>query len=566
MKILQLDVDKITFYPVRPEASIYEDAVAGDVSTVSDAIVILLSIEKGDTNSIVDKAFGDIESFMHQQKREKLVIYPFAHLSSNLAAPGEALQLVNYMYKLSSDRFETTKAPFGWNKKLELSIKAHPLAEQSRTYSPSGQQEKTYKKAKPESVNTSIVKKSDFSGIPETDHRIIGERMNLFSFQEVSPGNVYWHNNGHIIFRELISFIRGKLSAYGYEETSTPTLNNLALWHVSGHYDHYKENMFMLDVGNESMGLKPMNCPSTVMIYKSRKWSYRELPFKVATFDKLYRNEISGALSGLFRVREMTQDDAHIFMAEEQVPAEIHSVIGMIKSVYSTIGMAYAVKLSTMPDNHLGSDELWAQATDGLKQALESHKIPYEVKEKEGAFYGPKIDFEVIDSMDRKWQCATIQLDYQLPIRFGLEYTGADGKQHTPVIMHRALLGTLERFIGVLIEHYQGKFPTWLAPVQTVVIPISEQANEYAGKVYSAIKESGIRSSIDLSDRTLEYKIREAQKQRIPYMVILGKREADEGKITVRSRSGKQVHGLSMEDFMGTVVEEIRGRKPDLSY
>ncbi len=566
MKILQLDVDKITFYPVRPEASIYEDAVAGDVSTVSDAIVILLSIEKGDTNSIVDKAFGDIESFMHQQKREKLVIYPFAHLSSNLAAPGEALQLVNYMYKLSSDRFETTKAPFGWNKKLELSIKAHPLAEQSRTYSPSGQQEKTYKKAKPESVNTSIVKKSDFSGIPETDHRIIGERMNLFSFQEVSPGNVYWHNNGHIIFRELISFIRGKLSAYGYEETSTPTLNNLALWHVSGHYDHYKENMFMLDVGNESMGLKPMNCPSTVMIYKSRKWSYRELPFKVATFDKLYRNEISGALSGLFRVREMTQDDAHIFMAEEQVPAEIHSVIGMIKSVYSTIGMAYAVKLSTMPDNHLGSDELWAQATDGLKQALESHKIPYEVKEKEGAFYGPKIDFDVIDSMDRKWQCATIQLDYQLPIRFGLEYTGADGKQHTPVIMHRALLGTLERFIGVLIEHYQGKFPTWLAPVQTVVIPISEQANEYAGKVYSAIKESGIRSSIDLSDRTLEYKIREAQKQRIPYMVILGKREADEGKITVRSRSGKQVHGLSMEDFMGTVVEEIRGRKPDLSY
>ncbi|MCL5440440.1 MAG: threonine--tRNA ligase [Candidatus Marsarchaeota archaeon] len=566
MKILQLDVDKITFYPVRPEAPIYEDAVAGDVSTVSDAIVILLSIEKGDTNSIVDKAFGDIESFMHQQKREKLVIYPFAHLSSNLAAPGEALQLVNYMYKLSSDRFETTKAPFGWNKKLELSIKAHPLAEQSRTYSPSGQQEKTYKKAKPESVNTSIVKKSDFSGIPETDHRIIGERMNLFSFQEVSPGNVYWHNNGHIIFRELISFIRGKLSAYGYEETSTPTLNNLALWHVSGHYDHYKENMFMLDVGNESMGLKPMNCPSTVMIYKSRKWSYRELPFKVATFDKLYRNEISGALSGLFRVREMTQDDAHIFMAEEQVPAEIHSVIGMIKSVYSTIGMAYAVKLSTMPDNHLGSDELWAQATDGLKQALESHKIPYEVKEKEGAFYGPKIDFEVIDSMDRKWQCATIQLDYQLPIRFGLEYTGADGKQHTPVIMHRALLGTLERFIGVLIEHYQGKFPTWLAPVQTVVIPISEQANEYAGKVYSAIKESGIRSSIDLSDRTLEYKIREAQKQRIPYMVILGKREADEGKITVRSRSGKQVHGLSTEDFMGTVVEEIRGRKPDLSY
>ena len=566
MKILQLDVDKITFYPVRPEAPIYEDAVAGDVSTVSDAIVILLSIEKGDTNSIVDKAFGDIESFMHQQKREKLVIYPFAHLSSNLAAPGEALQLVNYMYKLSSDRFETTKAPFGWNKKLELSIKAHPLAEQSRTYSPSGQQEKTYKKAKPESVNTSIVKKSDFSGIPETDHRIIGERMNLFSFQEVSPGNVYWHNNGHIIFRELISFIRGKLSAYGYEETSTPTLNNLALWHVSGHYDHYKENMFMLDVGNESMGLKPMNCPSTVMIYKSRKWSYRELPFKVATFDKLYRNEISGALSGLFRVREMTQDDAHIFMAEEQVPAEIHSVIGMIKSVYSTIGMAYAVKLSTMPDNHLGSDELWAQATDGLKQALESHKIPYEVKEKEGAFYGPKIDFDVIDSMDRKWQCATIQLDYQLPIRFGLEYTGADGKQHTPVIMHRALLGTLERFIGVLIEHYQGKFPTWLAPVQTVVIPISEQANEYAGKVYSAIKESGIRSSIDLSDRTLEYKIREAQKQRIPYMVILGKREADEGKITVRGRSGKQVHGLSMEDFMGTVVEEIRGRKPDLSY
>jgi len=563
MKILQLDVDNITYELIKPEASVYEDSDDRKVS-IDDALVLLISVEKWDNDETAESAAKDAIATLTQLKRDRIVIYPFAHLSNELAEPKEAMRIINIIYEAVKVSAEARKAPFGWNKGLKLSIKGHPLAEQSKSYGKNGADIKHYAKAKPVSVNTAIVRKSDVSGLPESDHRTIGEKLDLYSFQEVSPGMVYWHRNGMVLFNELVNFMREMLDQYEYSEISTPALANIALWHVSGHIEHYKDNMFIFDSEGENLGMKPMNCPSTILIYKSRKWSYKELPFRTSIFDHLYRNEVSGALTGLFRVRELTQDDGHIFATEEQVEHEVTLLLELVDKVYSTFGMKYKAKLSTMPDNHMGDEKLWEKAADALKSALEANKMDYEVKEKEGAFYGPKIDFDVLDSMGRLWQCATIQLDYQLPLRFNITYTGEDGKEHTPVLIHRAILGTLERFIGVMVEHFQGRFPTWLAPVQARVISISEHENYYAKNIYKELRKSKIRAYLDDSDRTLEYKIRDAQMQKVPYMLIVGKKEVESNSITVRKRSGKQEHDVQINDFIERLNKEITERKlPD---
>ena len=560
MRILQLDCDSISYELVKPEASLYEDS-AEKKTTIDDTLALLVSVEKGDDNSIADKALEDVAKQMAQLKRKKLVVYPFAHLSSDLAEPKSAMALINYMAeRAASKNLEVRKAPFGWNKKLSIAIKGHPMAEQARSYGKDGADRVKKEKAAPVEVNTSVVRKSDWSGLPEMDHRTIGEKLDLYSFQEVSPGMTYWHPNGHIIFRELFKYIREKLEEYGYQEISTPAFANIALWHVSGHDEHYKDNMFLFEAGGQQYGLKPMNCPSTFMVYKSRKWSYRDLPLRFADFDKLYRNEISGALTGLFRVRELTQDDAHIFVRDDQVGDELVRVLNMIDELYKMFGLEYKAKISTMPDSHAGEKKEWDKATAKLKEALDRKGMKYEIKDKEGAFYGPKIDFDLKDSMGREWQCATVQLDYQLPPKFGLEYTGEDGKQHMPAVIHRVIYGTLERFLGVLTEHCQGKFPLWLAPVQTMVISISEQSNKYAEAVHDELRKKRIRSSLDISDRTLEYKIREAQMQKVPYMVILGGKEEEKKAITIRDRAGKQKHDVPLDEFTKRIEKEIKDR------
>ncbi len=560
MKILQLDCDSISYELIKPEASIYEESTEKKV-TIDDALVLLVSVEKGDDNSVADKALEDVAKQMAQLKRKRLVIYPFAHLSRELGEPKGAMALIKYMAERAAvEKLEVRKAPFGWNKKLSVAIKGHPMAEQSKSYGREDPKKTEIKKEKHSEVNTAIVRKSDWAGLPDGDHRTIGERLNLYSFQEISPAMVYWHPNGWVLYRELVRFIREKEYDYGYEEISTPAIANLALWHVSGHIEHYKENMFIIESELGDLGLKPMNCPSTIMIYKSKKWSYRELPFRTAIFDKIYRSELSGVVTGLLRVKELTQDDGHIFAREDQVEAEITLFLKFVKEVYGTLGMKFKAKLSTMPDDHLGEKATWDMATASLKHALEVNKMDYEVKDKEGAFYGPKIDFDVFDSQGRVWQCATVQLDYQMPMRFGLEYAGEDGKQHTPVLIHRACLGSLERFIAVYVEHCQGKFPLWIAPVQAKVISISEQSNKYAEDVYDTLKKKRIRSELDVSDRTLEYKIREAQMQKVPYMIILGSKEAEKKAITIRDRDGKQKHGMALDDFIKTMEKEIGDR------
>ncbi len=554
-----MDVNNITYEPIAPEASIYEDAQREKVS-LDNVLVIFVSVEKGDTEQTADQAARDTEEFMAKLARDRVLVYPFAHLSNNLEAPAEAMRLLERIHSRLARNHDSVKAPFGWTKKMSIDIKGHPLAEQSRSYGPS-EQKKVYSKAKPVEANLAMVKKSDWSGLPEGDHRTIGERLDLYSFQEVSPSMVYWHPNGRVIYSELVRFIRELEDEYGYEETSTPVVSNTALWHLSGHFDHYKDNMFMFDTGMGQMGLKPMNCPSTILIYKSRRWSYRDLPFRTATFDKLYRKEVSGALTGLFRVMELTQDDGHIFLAESQVEREAEKFLELVKRVYDTFGLRYTAKLSTMPKDHMGDDELWDRATGSLKRALEKEGMEYEIKEGEGAFYGPKIDFDIYDSMGRAWQCGTLQIDYQMPIKFGLEYTAEDGKEHTPVILHRAALGSLERFTAILVEHMHGKFPTWIAPVQVAVLSISEQQSGYAEQVYSRLREEGIRALLDVSDRTLQYKIRDAKMKEIPYTLILGKKEEEAGTVSIRMRNGEQKNQQKIDDLIAQLNDEIKGRK-----
>ncbi|MDE1865498.1 MAG: threonine--tRNA ligase [Candidatus Micrarchaeota archaeon] len=562
MKILQLDVDSISYELIKPESKLYEESKEKG-ATISDALALLVSVEEGDTNDIAEKAAADSVEFASKNGRKTILVYPYAHLSDSLADPKTAMQVISHLYKSCEGKgIEVRKAPFGWNKSFSVSVKGHPLAEQGKSYG-EGVQKKAVKRPKAR-VNTSIVRKSDWAGLPDADHRTIGEKLDLYSFQEVSPGMVYWHNNGYIIFKELFKYIRDKLDEYGYQEISTPALANLALWHVSGHIDHYRSEMFTFESGNDQMGLKPMNCPSTIMVFKSRKWSYRDLPLRLADFDKLYRNEVSGALTGLFRVREMTQDDAHLFVREDQVKDELVNLLKMIKELYEIFGLSYDAKVSTMPDSHLGDEALWREAESALKNALKENGMKFGVKEKDGAFYGPKIDFQVKDSMGREWQCATVQLDYQLPKRFGLTYTGEDGKEHEPVMIHRVIYGSLERFLGVLVEHLQGKFPTWLAPVQVQVVSISDQVSKYAEEVHSKLRAEKIRAGLDNSDRTLQYKIREAQLQQVPYILVIGKKEQEGGLVTVRERTGKQTMGIKLDEFMKSIKSEISDRRFEL--
>ncbi|OJI06696.1 Threonine--tRNA ligase [Candidatus Micrarchaeum sp.] len=558
MRILQLDVKSIDYELIAPEASEYEKSDEKSAH-IDNALVLLTTIEKGDNSEVAKKAIEDALAFAKKQKLEKLVLYPFAHLGDNLEEPKKAMEIFKDMRAIiDGSGVEGVYAPFGWNKKWRIEIKGHPLAEQSKHYGMKGEEHKGEKRRK---LDLSIVKKSDWVGLPEADHRSIGESMDLYSYQEVSPSMVYWHPHGLIIYRELKNFIREIEALYDYNEISTPALANVALWHVSGHIDYYRENMFIVDENGEELGLKPMNCPSTILIYKSRRWSYKELPFRTAIFDKLYRREVSGALSGLFRVQELTQDDGHIFVSKEKVGSEISTMLEFVKKVYGVFGLKYHAKLSTMPDEHLGDVALWEDAQNAIRSALEKNSLEYEVKEKEGAFYGPKIDFDIEDSQGRLWQCATIQVDYQLPMRFGITYTGEDGKEHTPVIIHRAVLGSIERFTAIMVEHYGGKLPLWLSPVQVRVISLSESSNAYAESVYKRLKESKLRAEIDISDKKLEKKIREAQLARTPYMVIVGPKEQEKNTVSIRMRSGKQENGLALEAVIDSMKKEVEQRR-----
>jgi threonyl-tRNA synthetase len=564
MKILQFHVDFIEYKPIEKEVANAEDIEPKPVRE-RDLLVLFTAVERGDNDSIAKTAISDAKKFADNLKVNRIMIYPFAHLSQNLSRPSDAFMILKNMeQEARSLGLETFRAPFGWNKALEIKVKGHPLAEMSRSYV-QGQtvQAQRVPLEKPqrqlsEHELLARVKRSDFTGLPETDHRIIGEKLDLFSFQEPSPGMVYWHRNGLILYETLKNFIRKELARLNYQEISTPALANTVLWDVSGHSQHYRDNMFLTRLGNEEFGLKPMNCPSTFLIYKSRKWSYKELPVKYSTFDALYRNELSGVASGLFRVKILTQDDAHVITTKENGPEAVEEIIELMKRIYSAFGLAFKMKLSTRPDESMGSDEEWEEATTMLKKVLEHKNITYEMKEKEGNFYAPKIDIDIKDSMGREWQCCTIQADMQMPKQFKLTYVGEDGKEHTPIVIHRTILGSLERFIGIILEHYKGKLPVWLTPIQARVIPVSDSHVEYGRMILSQVRASGIKAEGDFESGTMSSKIKVSQIQKIPYMLIVGEKELKSKTIAVRTREGNVRYDIGPQDFINEVKEKVK--------
>ena len=392
------------------------------------------------------------------------------------------------------------------------------------------------------------------------DHRRIGREMDIFMMRDEAPGFPFFLPNGMILKNTLLDYWREIHKKAGYVEISTPMIMNKQLWQTSGHWDHYKDNMYSTVIDEEEYCVKPMNCPGGVLVYASKPHSYRDLPIRAGEIGLVHRHEMKGALHGLFRVRCFNQDDAHLFVRPDQLTEEIVGVVKLIDSVYQQFGFTYHVELSTRPEDSMGSDEDWEAAEAGLKTALEELGMEYEVNEGDGAFYGPKIDFHLTDSLGRTWQCGTVQLDFQMPQNFDLEYTDADGSKKRPVMLHRVCYGSVERFIGILIEHYAGKFPVWLAPMQVKVLPVSEKSRDYAHKVADAIEAAGIRVVVDNRDEKIGYKIREARSiDRVPYMVIVGEKEAEEGTISVRDRTN-ETHPSTIEDFCAKVREEILTR------
>lgn len=387
------------------------------------------------------------------------------------------------------------------------------------------------------------------------DHRKLGKGLGLFAMMEEGPGFPFFLPKGMILKNILIDYWRKLHMREGYQEISTPIMLTRKLWETSGHWEHYRENMYTSVVDGEDYAIKPMSCPGGMLVYKNEPRSYRDLPLRMAELGLVHRHEKSGQLHGLMRVRALTQDDAHIFMTEEQVIPEIRKVAQLIQEVYERFGFSYFVELSTKPENSIGSEADWELATNALIQAAQSLDLPYVVNEGDGAFYGPKLDFHLKDSIGRTWQCDTIQLDFQLPARFETEYMGADGQKHRPIMIHRVIYGSLERFIGILTEHYAGKFPVWLAPVQAKILPISDKYKDYGLEVLQKCRDAGIRAEIDLRDEKLGYKIREAQMEKVPYMIILGEKECAAQTLSVRLRdageSGEQLSGISFEEFRG---------------
>lgn len=565
MKILLLHCDYIKFRPVKKALKNIElEEVSEEWTNVKEVLVVFIAVESKDTkkDEIVKKLCEEIREIAKQVNTKNIVLYPYAHLSSDLAPPELAQEILIEAEKNLKD-FNVVRAPFGYYKEFELKCKGHPLAELSREIKieTSLSEEIEIKEETIKRLLKEVTRhKLDTSKLKENDHRIIGEQLDLFSFHDCAPGMVFWHNKGWIIFQELLKFWRELHKEAGYQEVSTPLILDKKLWLISGHWEKYRENIFLTKYEKRDFAIKPMNCPGGILIYKSSPKSYKDLPLRVAEIGIVHRQELSGVLAGLFRVIKITQDDAHIYCTEEQLENEIVNIIKLIEKVYKKFNFSYEIELSTRPQKRIGSDEMWDKAENTLKNVLEKNKIKYKINEGEGAFYGPKIDFHIKDSLGRSWQCATIQIDFAMPERFDLTYKGKDNKEYRPIMIHRTVLGSFERFIGILLEHLNGKLPVWLSPIQVRVLSFTERNIKFATKVYEKLRKEGIRCDLDIENETIDYKIREAELQKIPYMIVVGDKEEKNKTIAVRERGKKPQFNVKIGDFIKKIKKEIEER------
>ncbi len=570
MRILTLHCDYIRFKALKKAVKDIEDT-ANKEGEVKECLVVLTSIEQGDTTQTINQLVQAVEKTAKEVKTDKVVLYPYAHLSSNLAKPAAALDLLVEAEKELKKSFKVTRAPFGYYKEFEFKCKGHPLAELSKTFSTTGDIEvksKIVSKEEPidhKKLLSQISRsKLDTSKLKDNDHRILGQKLDLFSFNEVAPGMVFWHNNGLVIYNELINFWREEHKKENYQEIKTPQIMDSKLWKVSGHWDKYKDNNFTTDYEGRPFLVKPMNCPGGMLVFKANSKSYRDLPLRASEMGTVHRTELSGVLNGLFRVIQFTQDDAHLFCAdEEQAQEEIIGIAKLIQRFYKKFNLEFDhVELSTRPEKRIGSDSTWDNAERMLAKALDKLKIKYKINKGDGAFYGPKIDFHVKDSLGRTWQLSTIQLDFAMPERFELEFTDKDNKQKRPIMLHRVIYGSLERFIGILLEHTNGALPLWLSPRQVRVISFTDRNNKAVEKFAEELKELFplLRVDTDTRSDTLQSKIRDAEMLKINYMIIIGDKEEENKTLAIRPRGDKPQFGVKKDKFFKDLKSELDSR------
>jgi len=566
MKFLSLHVDHIRFKPLKKALKNIQDITEKEKEgeEVKEALAILTAVEKIDTNvdEVVKEFVKHVKDIAGQVKADKIVLYPYAHLSSNLASPELAIEVMKKANKELRKDFEVVHAPFGYYKEFELKVKGHPLSELSREINVEGK-EKVEKEVDPSRLLREISKtRLDSSKLKDNDHRILGQQMDLFSFNETAPGMVFWHNNGLVIKDELINFWKEVHKNAGYREVSTPQILDKRLWQISGHWEKYRENIFLTDYEKRQFAVKPMNCPGGLLIFKNKPKSYKDLPLRVGELGVVHRQELSGVLGGLFRVIQFTQDDAHIYCTEKQLEIELIRVMDLVELFYSKFDFKYSVELSTRPEKRIGSDKMWDKAENVLKKVLKKKKIKYKVSEGEGVFYGPKIDYHVKDSLGRTWQCGTIQVDFSMPERFELEYTDKDNKRKRPIMIHRAIYGSLERFMGILLEHYNGRLPTWLVPVQVRVLSFTDRNELYAKKIARELENEipGLRVDSDFRQTSVPSKVKDAEIMKIPYIIVIGDKEEKENSLAVRIRGDKKIKTFNIKDFVEHLKEEIEER------
>ncbi len=564
MKFLSLHVDYIKFKPLKKALKKIEELGEKDKKEQKskEALAILTAVEKSDSNidEIVKEFVKNVEDIAGQVKTKNIVLYPYAHLSNNLASSEIASEVLEKADKALKKKFKVIRAPFGYYKEFELKVKGHPLSELSREINIKGGEEKYNEKQLLREISKT---KLDSSKLKENDHRILGQQMDLFSFNETAPGMVFWHNNGLVIRDELINFWKEVHKTANYEQISTPQILDKKLWQISGHWEKYKENIFLTEYEKRQFAVKPMNCPGGILIYKNSPKSYRNFPLRVGELGIVHRIELSGVLGGLFRLIQFTQDDAHIYCTKEQMKEELIRIIDLSLFFYEKFGLNLDhIELSTRPEKRIGDDKMWNLAEKTLENVLKYKKVKFLINKGDGAFYGPKIDFHVKDSLGRTWQCSTIQLDFATPERFELEYTDKDNKKKRPVMIHRTIYGSLERFLGILLEHYKGRLPTWLAPIQVRVLNFTDRNEEAVKKIVRNLDEEipELRIDCDVRQTTIPSKVKDAEIMKIPYIVVIGDKEEKQGTIAVRIRGDKKIKNFKIKEFIRELKQEIENR------
>lgn len=568
MKILTLHVDYVEWQGLKKAIKNIDEISKEDPSKkrVEEALLVLTAVEKGDNPLDISDFITNVKEISESVKSKKIVLYPYAHLSRNLSDPETAVEILKKAEEeLKKLKYEVTRAPFGYYKTFELKVKGHPLSELSRELVPKVvNSDKPISEKEVKALLREISKsKLDTSKLDDNDHRILGKKLGLWSFSPVAPGMVFWHDKGLYIKNELINYWRSVHRREGYTEISTPQIMDSKLWKVSGHWDKYKENNFLTSYEGRPFLAKPMNCPGGLLVYNSEPKSYKDFPLRIGEMGVVHRVELSGVLSGLFRVIQFTQDDAHIFCSDEnQVKNEIFGVMKIIQEFYKTFKMEFDhVELSTRPEKRIGSDEMWDMSEKLLEKALKEKKINYKINSGDGAFYGPKIDFHLKDSLGRTWQASTIQLDFALPERFNLSFTDESGNEKRPIMIHRVIYGSLERFIGILTEHLKGNFPLWMSPNQIKVLTTNDKVEKYASKVYKKLFNEGFRVELDKRNESIGKKVREASIERFNYTITIGDKEAESETISLRSRDGSLEHDLKLPKFTSRLKKEIKLRK-----